>query len=354
MADQITYRLALDSDINRINDFYNKIYKKNRTYDQFYWEFNTAPAGKAIYVIAEQNGEVVGTQCAIPYFVIDKNNQEILSAKSEDTLVSPAHRGKNIFENMYKLLIEECKKSSIVFIWGFTYADKPFRKLGFEIPYKSTIGLLTISPFKTADYFYSVTAKKGFVRYLKILGLSFTSFLKFSVLKLKSNAHTKPLTQSIKTNNNIVGYLRQNALFGLKLDGAFLDYRINKNPYSSNYQTINLYDNEKLMASIYYNVTKENVGYIIHLYLDPSLDEDQSSEFIRKGIFETNLKRCDVIRYWGFTHNSQNQDEVRLLKNTGFTFLNIGISFVGLNLKDDRQVKFSDFVLSRMASQGTD
>src|SRR4051812_7913938 len=115
MADQITYRLASDTDIDRINDFYNRIYKKNRTYEQFYWEFNSAPAGKAIYVIAEEGGHIVGTQCAIPYYVTDKNNNNVLTAKSEDTLVSPGHRGKQIFDSMYHLLIAECKNAGIAF-----------------------------------------------------------------------------------------------------------------------------------------------------------------------------------------------------------------------------------------------
>lgn len=93
MEDQIEVRLANDGDIDQINAFYNRIYGKNRTKEQFIWEFNSSPAGKALYIIAEHGTKIVGTQCAIPYYVINGKNETILSAKSEDTLVDPEYRG---------------------------------------------------------------------------------------------------------------------------------------------------------------------------------------------------------------------------------------------------------------------
>src|SRR4051812_17922909 len=113
----ITYRLANANDIDPINALYNRVYGRNRTKEEFNWEFNSAPAGKAIYVIALDNEKVIGTQCAIPYFLVNGKGDEILSAKSEDTLVDPDYRGGNIFEKMYGLLTEESKKAGIQLIW---------------------------------------------------------------------------------------------------------------------------------------------------------------------------------------------------------------------------------------------
>lgn len=354
MAEQITYRLAIDADINRINDFYNKIYKKDRTYEQFFWEYNSAPAGKAIYVIAEENGNIVGTQCAIPYYIISGNNKEILTAKSEDTLVSPNHRGKHIFESMYKLLMDECKNNNIVFIWGFTYADKPFKKIGFEIPFKSTMGLLTIRPKKAAYYFYSVTSNRGLVSYLKIVGLTYFSFTKFLCLKLGNSKNMKLSFEEAVLNSANFNYLKQDELFGLKLDSSFLDYRINNNAYNSNYKIVNWIENGILKGSVRYIITKENVGFIIHAHFNKDLSQIESSHFLRNAILKTNLVSCCVVRFWGFTHNVQNNNEVLLLKSNQFVFLKRGISFVGLQLDKTKPVSFSNFVLSRMASQGTD
>src|SRR6202012_4903342 len=101
--ESINYRLADNADTDRINHLYNKVYKSNRDRLKFDWEFNASPAGKAIYVIAECEGEVIGTQCVMPYFIITQDNQKMLSGKSEDTLVSPKFRGRQVFENMYLL-----------------------------------------------------------------------------------------------------------------------------------------------------------------------------------------------------------------------------------------------------------
>ncbi len=255
---------------------------------------------------------------------------------------------------MYKLLIEECKKNNIVFLWGFTYADKPFRKIGFEIPFKSTMANLVINPTKSAAYFYSITAKKNISSYLKILGLSYASYFKFLLLKIRRRSGLKLQIENIDFNTPDFNYLQYPGLFGLKLDDKFMEYRIHKNPYSKSYKTVSLFEEGVLKASVVYNINKEKRGFIIHSYFDKDLSENKSKNFIKEAIFQTDLKKCFVIRYWGFKHNVQNADEASILKKNHFVFLNQGISFVGLNLKQEKPIKFTDFVLSRMASQGTD
>ncbi len=354
MASEIIYRLATDSDIDSINAFYNEIYKKKRTREQFIWEYNSSPAGKAIYQLAVVDEEVIGTVCAIPFTIITKNNTEMLSAKLEDVLVSPKHRGKHIFENMYKYLLQECEKNLIGFVWGFAYLDKLYTKIGFEIPFKSSMGLLTISPFKAANYFYAITSKKNLSSYFKILALSLYSSIKYKLLFLKKHPELKLDYNDASYNTPNVNYIEYDKLFGLKLDQDFLNYRIHRNPYSANYRTINYRDSGVLKASIVYNITKKNIGFIIHLYFAKDLSVKIRTAFISQVIKETTLKNTDLIRFWGFEHNKQNKDEVSILKNIQFIFLNRGISFVGLNLNKSLEIDFSNFVLSRMASQGTD
>ena len=354
MENQITYRLAGDSDIESINAFYNAIYQKQRTHAQFVWEYNSAPAGKAIYVIAELNGSIVGTQCAIPYYVVTAHNRQILTAKSEDTLVSPTQRGKNIFENMYAFLIEECKKNRIDFIWGFTYAEKPFRKIGFEIPFKSSMGLMVIKPLKATRYFYALTAKKTFTSWFKILLLSFMSVVKYKLLFLKKTKRITLDTGHVSLNTDALNYVKQDDLFGLKLDKDFLNYRILNNPYSSNYETLSYNESGLLKASVTYNMTREGIGYIIQLFFAPGLSPETKTAFMATAIKSSSLKTCIALRYWGFDHNVHNSEEIDLLKKCNFVFIKRGISFVGLKLNPSSDINFSNFVLSRMASQGTD
>jgi GNAT superfamily N-acetyltransferase len=340
--------------VNRINAFYNAVYGKQRDEKQFNWEYNSAPAGKAIYVLAEHNGEIVGTQAAIPYFLITGSGEKILSAKSEDTLVSPAHRGKQIFEKMYACLFEECKKQNIRVIWGFTYADKPFKKLGFGIPYKACMGLMVRELKPAAQYFASLAAKRSVKEQLGIYALSVFSKCKAIVQLGFPGTPLSLLSGPVELSGTGHNYLHSSSGFGLLLDAAFLDYRIRNNPYKASYNTLSYYQNNQLKISITYSVSENKVCYIIHLYLSPEVRSGLLKQFMQSILRVQDIQDSKVIRFWGFSHNPQNQKEVELLSACGFTFINKGISMVWKKLDDALYLNPSDFVLSRMASQGTD
>src|SRR5687768_285977 len=105
----ITVRRLLENEINLANDFFNAVYKTDRSLAGFRWEFLEGPHGPALYVIAVDDAisthtKVVGIQCAIPLKMHDVEGRTFLSAKSEDTLVDPQYRGQKIFERMYAFL----------------------------------------------------------------------------------------------------------------------------------------------------------------------------------------------------------------------------------------------------------
>lgn len=349
LEDQIEVRLAGDGDIDQINAFYNRIYGKNRTREQFIWEFNSSPAGKALYIIAEHGTKIVGTQCAIPYFVINGKNESILSAKSEDTLVDPEYRGLSLFDKMYFLLFMECRRIGIHFIWGFTYAQKPFIKLGFEIPFQASMGLMVLKPIAAYSYYSKLAKNNSALRKMKILGLCLKSSLDSLLLITKKYSKTNCTDEKLALNSDKFNYLLNKNHFGLKLDEAFLNYRMYKNPYSGNYFQLSIIENGELKASVFYTVNK-GLCYLLHLFFtDPS----SGKTLIRNLIDHPNLKNCFTIRFWGFKHNEELQKEEELLRSIGFTFLKNGISFVGLSL-DKEELNWDNFIISRLASQGTD
>lgn len=349
LEDQIEVRLANEGDIDQINAFYNRIYGKNRTKEQFNWEFNSSPAGKALYIIAEHGTKIVGTQCAIPYFVINGKNESILSAKSEDTLVDPEYRGLSLFDKMYFLLFMECRRVGIHFIWGFTYAQKPFIKLGFEIPFQASMGLLVLKPFKAYSYYSRLAKNNSAVRKLKILALCCKSSFDSVLLLTKKYSNANCTDEQLPLNSELINYIQNEKHFGLKLDEAFLNYRMYKNPYSSNYFQLSIVENGEIKASVYYTVNN-GLCYILHLYIK---DPVAGKNLVRNLMAHEHLKNCFTIRFWGFTHNEELKEETELLRSVGFTFLNNGISFVGLSLNKE-ELNWSNFIVSRMASQGTD
>ncbi len=355
MEEVITVRLANEEDVPAINTFYNTIYSANRTREEFEWEFYSAPAGKSIYVVAEVGGELVGTQCVIPYFIINGKNETLLSGKSEDTLVSPLHRGKQIFEKMYVLLLEECKKVGIEFIWGFTYATKPFKKLNFEIPFKSSMGIFVLHPFKASPYFKSLAKDRTWIENFKIDVLMCLSRLKAMIKTANLKSNTRLTEAAFAYNSKHFNYLKSSESFGLKLDEAFLNYRIHTNPYNQNYHSIQSFnENNDIRISLVYSITAKNVAYIIHLYTADQASENEIKQFLKTWIKSDRIKNCSALRFWGFNHCAQNKKELELLKQFGFIFINKGISFVWLKLSESLKLHAQNMVISRMASQGTD
>jgi N-acetylglutamate synthase-like GNAT family acetyltransferase len=350
----INIRRANETDVNAINAFYNAVYGKHRDEKKFDWEYNSAPAGRAIYVLAECNGEIVGTQAAIPYFLTTGSGETILSAKSEDTLVSPAHRGKQIFEKMYACLFEECKKLHIRLIWGFTYADKPFKKLGFVLPYKACMGLLVRDLKQASVYFNALAAKRSLKDRLSIYILSLFSKCKAMCTLVLTGSTLELRTGPVVLSGTERNYIHSKNLFGLLLDPAFMKYRIDTNPYSANYNTLSYHKGSDLIISMTYSVSEDGVCYIIHLYLSPNTTEQTVRGFIKSMLKVEAIKTAKVLRFWGFRHNDQNRRELELLSAAGFTFINKGISMVWKSLDETLHLKPEDFVLSRMASQGTD
>lgn len=350
----INIRKAREEDVNAINAFYQSVYGKSRDEKQFNWEYNSSPAGKSIYVLAEHNGEIVGTQAAIPYFLVSGSGETFLSAKSEDTLVSPKHRGKQIFEKMYVFLLEECKKQNILVIWGFTYADKPFKKIGFEIPYKACLGLLVQDVRWANTYLNNLSLRRTAKERLGIFVLTVFSFCKANLSYCLPGKSAKLKLGSIELSGSGKNYLHSKEQFGLLLDQAFLNYRINSNPYPARYSTYACWENDRLLISATYSISETGVCYFIHLYFAPETTKATAREFMRALLKVEEVKSSKLLRFWGFRHNLQNRKEVEYLSACGFTFINKGIQMVWKKLDEKSPLKPENFVLSRMASQGTD
>jgi len=132
-------RFASIAEAAACNRFYNEGHRKRRTPAQWEWEFVSRdfPRQSLLYAVAEDQGQVIGTQALIPVRMVDGNGV-FWTAKSEETLVNPAYRGQQVFERMYELLKQYARSSGIRFIWGFTPATRAFTRIGFETPGKTS------------------------------------------------------------------------------------------------------------------------------------------------------------------------------------------------------------------------
>lgn len=344
-------RILQENEIELANNFFNQIYNTNRPIENFKWEFLQGPSGKAIYIVAiddtSESVKIVGIQCAIPIELIGSNGSVVLTAKSEDTLVDPAYRGQKIFERMYDLLFAECRKVGIKYIWGFTPAQKAFERIGFEIPFKTEQALFVSKPIGAYRYLKSLNTSNTTKDKLKIFGLSVLAYFK-GLLNIFSKAATTQKTNIQSTNNLFLNFYKTENLFTLNESDAYLDWRINKNPFRNQYSQHQWISEGKTLADAIINV-REGVSYIEQLYFNHSTSP---VPFIQSLIQELKKNKTPLIRAFCFSSNKTQIQQGEALKQAGFTYLKRGNYFVWKSLDETNTIKPEQLLITRLFTQG--
>jgi N-acetylglutamate synthase-like GNAT family acetyltransferase len=288
----VTYRLANTDDYEHINNFHNRIYKKNRTINQFLWEFNNGPFGKSIYVIANDGDKIVGTNCVIPIVLTNSKNEFFLTGKSEDTLVDPEYRGQNIFNNIYDYLFQQCAKNGIKYIWGFTSAKKPFQKIGFQVPFEHQQSLIVNDILESYRFISALNHNNKLKQKIQILGLCILSKLKSLKGSLNTNKSSFKITVDInitdQVNHLIEASCKNNpGLFYIFQNEKFQQWRIYDNPNFHKVHTYGAYDsNNKLINTRWINkpeltyVQPNSIEYDVFQYVCRPLLEEKDKESV--------------------------------------------------------------------------
>ena len=354
----VTYHLATEEDYLRLNDFYNRIYGRKRTIEQFRWEFHDCPFGSSIYVYAEDDGKIVGTNCAIPFDLIKANKTIIRSAKSEDTLVDPTYRGQKIFYHIYQFLFEQCKEQGIQLIWGFTSAKKPFEKVGFEVPYEHIQSLGVNCVFGAWSYISSLNTKNGIIEYVKIFGLSVFARFKLIFRTRLSPISNYVVTETKEISNGAGKLIEANlvanqSLFAINQTEEFQNWRVYHNPNYSEMMTFGFYTPEKKLRGLIVMIPNaKKVAYVVQSSFHPEVSQKDKSGMVFYASDRARDKGISLVRNWEWDTNSVNKQEVEVYDKAGHFVLNKGIGLVWKKL-DDVDLEPENFLLSRIASQGT-
>ncbi len=366
MEKDIQIALLDKHETDEVIDFFNLTYNENRSKAKFLWEFDAPPAGKAIYVIAKDKltKKIIGTQCAIPIDIITGKGELIRTAKSEDTLLNPEYRGMKLFDKMYQLLFEECRKQKIKFIWGFTPAKKPFKQLGFEIPFDQGQSLLVKSIFSAYSYLSKLNSNNTRISLLKIFALCVVSkiksykdfFISNSQIDSKYSIQVTDKNE-IYDNNSFIHkvFENDNDGFTINQDIPFLTWRIKNNPYYGKVYSIYFSDKSEVVSTIVFNHHKDGIWYIVYDLYAKKLTVDEKTKMLSKAIkklIEKEKGNVKLIRTWDFDTNRYNKSAIEIRLKMGFIYLNKGISFVWKSLDDGQPLNPNNFLLSRLASQG--
>jgi hypothetical protein len=364
-------RLLRNDEHNSVIDFFNnaqsidhKEQKDFRTPEIFDWEFCKGPWGKAIYVVAvdntdAKNPKIIGTQCAIPISMITNDGKEILTGKSEDVYVDirgmRSFKGRDILKEIHELLVAECAKAGMRYLWGITNIVATHHRLGFEMVAKSHQGILVLKPAFAYRYLIQLNSRNTWKEKLKIRALSYLSKIsgmkrlfvsgqlaKYQIVdRIFDNAE---LMQTISTNGEKYLMLRQNS--------DYLNWRMFGNPAGIQYKIRQLVADEKLYGEIVYS-QRNGIAFIEQMLFDAKLTGKEKYAFIKSIINEITLAEAPIIRFTGYNHTAINRLEMNLLKSLGFMFVPRGIWFavkpVGQPENDNQTHQFH---LTRLYTQG--
>ncbi len=353
----VNYRLAEEKDYESINAFYNKMYSANRTLEQFYWEFHNGPFGAAIYVVALDDDKVIGTNCVIPIELMTYDNKTIRSGKSEDTLVDPAYRGQKIFYGIYEYLFEKCEEAGIEVIWGFTSAKKPFKKLGFTVPYDHQQSLLVSDVRASYKFLSALNVKNKALDKFKILGLCLMSKMKGLGTTLKKNTEYELRVNEEVSSDRINALIRSrfskgDNSFAINQNTDFQKWRIYNNPNFHKVHTYSLYNKKsELMGVIVFNSHKNKVAYVCQTTFHEGVCKQAISSILKEATKDLFSKGIVLVRNWHFDVNEYNREEIKLYKVSGYTYLEKGIGMVWKEI-GGAKIDAKGFHLSRIATQG--
>jgi hypothetical protein len=359
LVDDIQYALLDDSHRNEAIDFYNEIYTAKRTRQNFDWLME-GPVAKTIYIVARDtinNNQIVGLQCAIPIFMANNLGKKVLTAKSDDTLVHPAYRGRKIFKYMYELLFDICHKAGIEYIWGFTDAEKPFKAVGFETPYPICKSYFMVS---VKDAFKNLIAsnpndKSHHFRALTFVLLATIKSMKYFFINKKL---TKFKVESVWIDDldTLVRshYKTHQDLFFMSFDEQkYLEWRILKASSVDRYRVFALRDMDKILRGyILFSMDAENIAHLMFELYDEKLSETDIISFLSYSIKCVSDEKVAMIKAWNFDTNAYNKKTMSRHSSVGFWHIQRGMSLVWKTLGNEASLEVNNVNFNLLASLG--
>ena len=374
-------RFASASEAAACNQFYNDGHQKRRSVSQWEWEFISRdfPGPNPCYVIAEDEWKIVGSQALIPIKVIDESGI-YWTAKSEETLLNPAYRGRQIFEKMYDLLKETAVSSGIRNIWGFTPATKAFTRIGFETPGKTAQIFFPLSgraipvllakqqstgepgapsPLRNAVY-RAGGAAAGFVSSTKfVLGASAPAVQRQR--DDRSGFQIRLLTSAPAEAGDLCReFIRQFGGRTVYRDTAYLQWRLFDNPYVKAL-VYGAFVDGRLCGWTAFALGDDGMGYMVDI-MAVNCDKPQcgATELVR-GLLSTavrELRKMGALGIRGWNVNGHRFDNLVLheSKRLGFWHVKRGHDVVILHLTNaetkNQAIPFADWYVTRIYTEG--
>ena len=338
-----------------INKLYKLITNIDRTLPEYEWEWLNTWNGKgSIWLMFDEdrneNDQLIGQYSLIPT-PFSFWGQSYLAGKTENCMSHHDYSGKSIYFPHEKKYFQEAQKRFQLFFTTSGNIAKGVpgavrRKLGY-VAFDSWIQYIfcTNSSALHKRIYSKLESKLG-----SIFGLTkLISIMISKIFFMYSNIffHER-VNQSIKLLNENDSPIkdieelwnRNKTLYGITVDRtcAYLDWRINQNPYSE-HKYLSYYKDGKLIGYIIFYINKNNVINIVDI-LAESRDSSTFEELIDNLIIYAKKEKVGLIMC--STLNGNNILK-KVFRHTGFIKINM-FSFKKIFSKINNQKPFHIFI----------
>ena len=356
--------LAKES-VSKVLQFYNseqgdKFQTNNRSLEEFTWLFLKGCNKPSLYETASgsESGDIVGTNAGIFIPMLSKNGEQILTVKSEDTLLSLDKMiglGKrDILKELLQTISEKSKAEDASFIWGITPAKAAFKRCGFKIITQIKGSFYVTNPLKFYKHqirkFPLLTLSKkiqffifAWVNYFNIRFKNHNPG-EFQMRRIGFDEIDEELLLSFHNKNVITTCLSKN----------YLRWRILENPSPLKYGFLEFRDKENTIAAYFiFSSNTENIFFVEQFLFAGHLTDSKKIMIMKLALRYCRKQNAVMIRALGFPHNNINIKEMNLLTKAGFYFFNNREeSYVVFKNLSDKEINPEDICFSRLSTMG--
>ncbi|MBN2239274.1 MAG: GNAT family N-acetyltransferase [Dehalococcoidales bacterium] len=341
----IEFRKLEEDEVEKAVSFYNRYDATGKTVEQWLWEYKGWYPDLYEYVLAEDNGTIVGVQGMIPINLTVAGECRI-TAKSEDSLVDPGYRGKSVFSDLYSYALEQLRKKGITYVWGFTPAAATWRDtLGFKVDQDClvySVRVVNIPGAFREFHGLSWSTKKRLLMYAMALGSYFYSAFadmyrsfRYTVSKNYSITGELKNTDDLEQLYNRIRE-RYPHIIHVHHDEKYLDWRINRNP-SVEYTRTYVYEGDVLRAYCYTGRNRKDPDMLI--LADMVAENDESGYFLFHHLVRMcRLEKIGILYAFGNYKNPLLKSLFDQLGIFGFVTRKHPIAFVMKNLDADSTI----------------
>lgn len=315
-----------DEDIEECNDFYNRAYGSKRTLEQWHWQFNHLLWGKRPFVVAKEGGRVVGTQALMPITMLDVEG-DILTAKSEETLVDSSMRGKGVFQKMYEPLTAFALEQGVKAIWGFTPANKAFEAIGFQVPNRTSQLVHPLSVRAGAAFEDSVgTGMRGVTMSAAIGAASLVSAALVALASDRSRGIRLEILEQPPAEADTLcrEFVRGWGGTTILRDSAYMKWRYYDNPVVRA-TLLGAYRGDTLVGWMAYSLDESSIGYIVDTIV---LRTEQAPRILHalmlQAVLTLRAAGAVAIRSWRLNAHPFDQLISKVARRLGFYLLRRG------------------------------